>query len=220
VPPHRNGLSALAIIGIVAVMLVVLIATGIGIAAALGHGTQGQYASDFKDSLDGSTSAAWPSTGGCYYQGSAYHASPANAGHSIYCESPAGSVSDFDTSVTVSQVAGPLDQEYGLGFRHAISGSYDVFLITSDGHAEFSKLFGGQWIQITHDWQPTRFNRGLNTKNSLRVVGHGSTFSFYVNGAELGQVQDSTYARGTVGVFSGEYGVDAAYTNFEVKGNP
>jgi hypothetical protein len=227
VPPVRKGVSAPAIVGIVALVLVVVIAAGVGTLIALGHSIAGfpglaqgpAYAYSFKDSLDGTSPSGWSVGESCYFKGGAYHVNPVKADSSEFCVSPAESLSDFDLQVTASQAAGALDEPYGLGFRHEEAGSYYVFLLQSDGTALFLKHLDGKWIQVAHAWDSPTFHKGLNAQNTMRVVAHESTFTFYVNGVLLGQVTDTTYIRGAVGLVSGDTGVDAVFTNFEVKGN-
>jgi len=55
--------------------------------------------------------------------------------------------------------------------------------------------------------------------NHLRADCMGNTLTFYVNGFQLAQVQDSTLASGDIGLLAGTFaqpGVDVVFDNFVV----
>jgi hypothetical protein len=248
-PPPRKRMSTPAIIGIVALALVLAIAASVGVLIALSpargsvfssvatshalatstvqaqetstaQAAAGGYRYDFKDSLNGSSNAGWVTDTHCYFQGNAYHANTGTDYQGLNCPAPAGSFSDMDLHVTVSEKTGPLNYGYGVVFRHQSSGNEYVFVLASNGEAWFDKIVSGNITHLSDYWQPAGFYRGLGANNTLRVVARGTSFTFYINSEQVGQGTDSTYARGTLGIFSGGPSLDAAFTNFEVQGNP
>jgi hypothetical protein len=241
-PAPRKRLSAVAIIGLVALVVVIGIAGATGALIALGprlgggtgagsaanqtaatptvQPTATTAAYDFKDSLNGATNAGWNDDQYCFFKNGAYHVNPGSSYGGFYCQAPAGSFSDFDVQVTTSEIAGPLNYGYGLVMRHDADGSFYVFVVSSDGSAWFDKFTSWKITNLSDTWHPTNFTRGLNARNTIRVVASGTSFRFFVNGEQVGQATDTTYPRGTIGLFSGDSNLDAAFTTFEVRGTP
>jgi hypothetical protein len=236
----RKRLPILAIIGLVVLMMVVSLggATGLlltlgprlsnggGFFAHLGHATTTTaeptpmtYNDDFTDSLNGAVNIGWYTDTRCYFKDDVYHVNPGPSNTGILCPAPVPELYDLDMRVTVSEVSGPLNDGYGLIFRYQSTGSLYVFAITSDGQAWFDTINAGKTTQQKRLWNPTNFARGLNSPNTIRVIARGSAFTFYVNGVQVGQVTDSTYAQGYVGLYSGANNLDAAFSTFELHGN-
>jgi hypothetical protein len=65
-----------------------------------------------------------------------------------------------------------------------------------------------------------RLRSGYNHPNTLRVVGQGSNFAFYVNGEHIGSWSDASYPTGSVGLFAGSPNMDAGFANVGVDGSP
>jgi hypothetical protein len=126
--------------------------------------------------------------------------------------------------VEATQVAGPIDNGYGMLFRiDGRTDSFYAFQISGDGYvwiahcakgcAEERALVQGGWFESTAVYQ------GLNQTNRLRVRAEGGNFTFYVNDQEVGRATDSAIARGDIGLVVetlGEGGVRVAFDNFSV----
>jgi hypothetical protein len=161
---------------------------------------------------------------------------------------------DFDVSTRARAAAGPEDNGFGLVFRLQDGGnqntaddSYYLFLISSDGYYRVSRVINGQ-ARIVSDWIDSPAVRlGIGSVNTLRVVGQGDRFAFYINGVRvplciptapdgistyaLGEciggalvdtLVDASIAVGRVGVGavsteSGESGVQVAFEQFIVS---
>ena len=123
-----------------------------------------------------------------------------------------------------TQVAGPIDNGYGMLFRiDGRTDSFYAFQVSGDGYvwiahcadgcAEERALVQGGWFEST------AVNQGLNATNRLRVRAEGNSFIFYVNDQEVGQATDNSIARGDIGLVVetlGEGGVRIAFDNFRV----
>lgn len=89
--------------------------------------------------------------------------------------------SDFDVRVQARTVAGPEDNGFGIVYREQDPNNFYYFLISSDGYYYVSRFLDGDehvlstWIQSPH------VNTGIGAENSLRVIGQGDRFRFYVN---------------------------------------
>ncbi|HSH01097.1 MAG TPA: hypothetical protein VLL52_01175 [Anaerolineae bacterium] len=126
-----------------------------------------------------------------------------------------------------TQVAGPLDNGYGLLFRSSLdpnNGAFYLFKISGDGHAWMgycslgcseneTPLVGQGWVETS------AIKQGLNETNILRVTAEGSNFVFAVNGIEVGRVSDPTLTKGDIGLLVqtlGEGGVRIHFDNAKV----
>jgi hypothetical protein len=167
--------------------------------------------------------------------------------------------SDFDVSVQATASDGPENNSYGLIFRHQDKGNtapedddYYLFLISSDGYYQvFRQLNSAAEKQRQKElstWIPSpAVNAGIGAQNTLRVVGSGDRFQFYINGQRMqlcipddpngtstydeaksecaGQMVntlvDSSIPYGRLGVVAGaldDPGVAADFDNFVVTG--
>ena len=123
-----------------------------------------------------------------------------------------------------TQVAGPIDNGYGMLFRiDGRTDSFYAFQVSGDGYvliahcakgcAEERALVQGGWFEST------AVNQGLNQTNRLRVRAERGSFIFYVNDQEVGRATDNAIARGDIGLVVetlGEGGVRVAFDNFSV----
>lgn len=95
---------------------------------------------------------------------------------------------DFDLHVTATAVDGPLDNGFGVIFRlqtkdnqRLSDDSYYLFLISSDGYYRVTRTVDGT-EHIISDWIPSGLiQEGFEAENTLRVVGQGGSFQFFVN---------------------------------------
>jgi hypothetical protein len=240
VPPQRKGPSEVAIIGMVAVVLVVLIAATVGslvlLRSSVGMGhtslglsqaqatsaaqpTVGNYGYEFKDALDGSIPLGWTSSPQCYFKDGAYHVNPGSQYAASVCMPPTGSSYDLDMRVTAMQVSGSPGNGYGLIFHRDSTADGYVFVVDGLGEAWFATLTAWK-VTLRSDFGAVpAFKSGPGGQNILRVIVSGSNFTFYVDGTRVGQVTDTTYISGWSGLYSGGSGLDAAFTNFRLDGN-
>jgi hypothetical protein len=172
--------------------------------------------SDFTDPLTSNVNG-WPEDSYCSFRDGAYHVNPGTSYGGYLCYAPVGQFSDFDLHVTAQDVSGTLNSGYGLLFRATNAQNHYVFVVAALGAAWVDKIVNGLPYSVSPYWTPPTFVPGWGHPTTLRVVAHGSSFTCYVNGVEVGTVSDSTFTRGKVGVLSG---VDAAFSNFEVAGVP
>ena len=64
----------------------------------------------------------------------------------------------------------------------AASTSYYAFFISSDGYYSLQKIIGGR-TQTISTWIPSpSIQQGLQTQNTIRVLGRGADFEFFING--------------------------------------
>jgi hypothetical protein len=122
-----------------------------------------------------------------------------------------------------TQIAGPLNNGYGMLFKlDEETDSFYMFEVSGDGwiwigrcaelcETEQIALVGGDWFRSP------AVNQGLQSTNNLRVVVEGSRMTFYVNGIEVGRSSDDRLTEGDVAVMVealGEGGVRVIFDNF------
>lgn len=92
---------------------------------------------------------------------------------------------DFDVSVQARAVEGPpqnpLNNGFGLVFRLLDEDNNYQFLISSDGYYQVRRTVDGNSREISTWIDTPVVQQGLGALNTIRVVGHGNRFQFYVN---------------------------------------
>jgi hypothetical protein len=129
-------------------------------------------------------------------------------------------LSDFSLTVEAAQVSGPDDNEYGVLVRMEDPDHFYRFSISGDGYYLVSKHDDEKWEALSgDDWAPSDAIHLGTAANLLKVVCQGDVMSFWVNGARLAEVRDSSYPRGGVGLYAGSFfepGVEVYFDNLSV----
>jgi hypothetical protein len=197
-------------------VVIALIVGGLGFAVThLQQQSAGHFS--YQDSLAGGASG-WPQSNGCFSSNGAYHISPPGDKYALSCFAPTtNGYTDLDLSVTANLVSGPDNASYGLLFRVIDPGDAYVFEVFADGHARLDTIANGTVTPLSTVWNVRGMRTGTGQSNDLRVVARGSLITCYVNGTQVGQLSDTRFAGGQVGLFAGMPGIDVAYTNFSVQ---
>jgi hypothetical protein len=225
-PPRKS--RAGIIIGVL-VVIIVLLAGGLGITLHTLKGQSGNSATKgtaatstpvptatpnetrfFQDPLT-SNQNGWAADSHCFFQNSAYHIRDG-----YLCYAPIGTLADLSVSVDVQQVSGPDNWFYGIVLRRASKGNYYVFDIDSRGKWLFGKVVNNTYSDILPYRPDPAIKTGLNVRNTLLVRTKGTHFDFYVNGTKVGETDDATFASGKCGVH-GDSHLEAAFNNFIVN---
>ncbi len=136
-----------------------------------------------------------------------------------FWSTPHQNFSDVRMEVDTGKLAGPDENRIGLICR--FNGSdYYFFIISSDGFYGMGVYSGGQAVLLGHSemQSSSNINKGLAV-NHLRADCAGNTLTFYVNGFQIAQAQDSTLTTGDIGLLAGTFatlGVDVIFDNFVV----
>jgi hypothetical protein len=107
-------------------------------------------------------------------------------------------VEDFTAKVDVTHVSGSENASYGLLFRLEDAENLYYFCISDVGFYYAGLLENGVWITLI-DWTETT-TINVNSANTLKVVGNGNEFTFYINDTEVDSLRDSTHSSGTAGL--------------------
>ena len=107
-------------------------------------------------------------------------------------------VEDFTSTVDATHVSGAENASYGIIFRVVDAENLYYFCISDVGYYYAGLLENGVWTTLI-DWTETN-TINVNSANTLKVVGNGDQFNFYVNGTEVDSLRDSTHSSGTAGL--------------------
>ncbi|GAB4525198.1 MAG: hypothetical protein OHK0046_40750 [Anaerolineae bacterium] len=92
---------------------------------------------------------------------------------------------NFDFSVEVNALEGPLDNGFGVVFRQRDRQNYYTFFISSDGFYRVERVTPGA-TKVLSEWHTTPLvNQGLEARNTLRVIGYEDRFQFFINGEQV-----------------------------------
>ena len=118
---------------------------------------------------------------------------------------------DFYAAVTGTAAACRFRDRHGLLFRLQDSSNYYQFEVDCDGRYRLAKVLDGALTPLK-DWTASEaIRKGEGMTNELGVRAKGGTLEVFVNGQALFQAQDSAYAEGGFGLYTGS-GLSGTYT--------
>jgi hypothetical protein len=122
---------------------------------------------------------------------------------------------NFEMTVVTEQLAGPLDNEYGLLLRMDNDTDFYVFSVSGDGYTRAALFQDELWTVLGSDWTPNdNINQGLSA-NTLSVTALDTTFTLSVNGAEVLKIDDETLSSGSIGLYAGAFGEGGVVVAFD-----
>jgi len=127
-------------------------------------------------------------------------AAPSTVGFSIAVIN----LTDFDLTVTTTQISGGLANGYGVIFRYIDQNNFYRFDISGDGLWGVSRRLKDQWVPILELTASSAIQTGY-ASNTLRLVARGGQFEFYANGVLLGQAADANLPVGRIGLFASTF---------------
>ena len=166
----------------------------------------------FEDDLTTNVNG-WVSTSDCFFRSDGYHIA---GGHVCFSRVPGTTASDANISVQVQQVSGSIADPYGLVFRSDDHGNYYFFGIDGNGKWLFEKVVATQATILIPFTPNAIIAKGLNSSNIIEVHALATHFELYVNGVLVGQLDDSTYSEGRVGL-AGDDSIEVVYTNLRIN---
>ena len=169
----------------------------------------------FSDPLT-SNANGWSNDTHCFFRSDGYHI--AGDGNSWDCIAPTNVPNDFSAQVQVKQIAGPTNDGYGIAFRHNSAGNTYFFLIDGNGHWTIQKCVNEK-CSVLSDWSTSggAIHTGLNKENTLEVDATGSHFTFSANGKQIGQINDTTFSSGNLGLSgAGMANSEVVYTDLVI----
>jgi len=130
------------------------------------------------------------------------------------------SFTDGVYEVSATQVAGPLNNGFGMVFRlDNDRDDFYLFKISGDGYVWIGRYHsGGTEVEpLVGEWwfESPAVRQGLNQTNQLRVAAEGANLIFSVNGQEVGRVTDNTFASGDIGLLVETLGLGGVQVQFD-----
>ena len=107
-------------------------------------------------------------------------------------------VEDFTVTTDATHISGAENASYGIIFRVMDNQNLYYFAISDVGYYYVGLLVNDEWITLL-DWTETD-TINVNSPNTLKVVGKGDQFTFYINGNEVNTLSDGTVPSGTAGL--------------------
>lgn len=92
---------------------------------------------------------------------------------------------DFDYTVMAAAVGGPENNGYGVVFRYTNPDNTYAFHISSDGYYRVVRTVGGVSKDLSAWIRSDLINLGIGGVNTIRVVGQGASFQFFINGQQV-----------------------------------
>lgn len=165
----------------------------------------------YQDSLT-DTPSNWANDSHCAFKSDGYHI----AGGYVCVAPDAAGATDVDINVTVKAVHTTTNTGYAIVFRHVSSGNFYSFEITPDGQWGLYKFVNSNATAVSDLQSSAAIQTGASATNQMRVLAVGSHFVFYINGQQVGVVDDSTFTSGTVGLANDDSAStsEIVFTNF------
>ena len=178
------------------------------------------YSEDFSSSKSG-WYTSWTGDFIASYKNGKYHLTevPPNQWRSAF--SPTSlNLSDFVLEIEATKEAGPDDNIFGVIVRAIDLRNYYAYILSSDGYYQVAKLQNNSWAYVS-DWAKSSAIKTGNATNLIKIVCNGDKQSFYVNGVKLTDYNDSSFAYGQLGLYTGtqsEGNVTIGFDNLNVWG--
>ena len=157
--------------------------------------------------------------GGCQFVGGIYEASGTLEGSRNYCVANAStdSFTDFDYEVQMKVIEGDCG---GLLFRIGSLPSLAAysFEVCQDGTFNVAVYSNDNPTYLINRSPNPAFQTGAN-QYTLAITAKRNNLTFYVNGQEVGNITNSTYTTGQIGMFAHahtNYPTEVAFTNAQV----
>jgi hypothetical protein len=152
------------------------------------------------------------------YSNDTYHIVVNDTNSDVWANPGKESFTDVHIEVDATKNGGPDDNDYGIICRYTDVDQFYYGVISSDGYYGIMKMTsdGGELIGEDSLLQSDKISQGTST-NKIRFDCVGSTLTLYVNGAQVGQVTDTDYTEGNVGLVAGTFdtsGTDILFDNF------
>jgi hypothetical protein len=199
---RRAGGAIARIVGAVIVLAVIVVG------ALVYNAVKGDIV--YQNSLQ-SVSSGWVNNTTCSFQSDGYHITAGEV-----CYAPTDPLNDVTLTVTVKQISGDTAQPYGVAFRRVSAGNYYNLDVNSNGEWAFGKVVNGSESLIGDATSNAALHTGLNAANTLEVQAKGSHFTFFVNGTQVGQGDDSAYVSGLWGL-EGSNNIEVVFNNITIK---
>ena len=230
-PPKRNNTRLFIIFGVIAAVIIVASLGALGfVLSANGGGSDASHVATvaatptptlneqqiFRDPLTANT-YGWPTSDHCFFESDGYHV---KGTYGCYAPTPAYLLDKSDTTVNVKLAAVSGGNAYGLLLRiqhlpGAQHNRFYAFVLASNGAWSFQRC-DGTCDSLVDFTQNAAIHAGVGATNTLRAIAEGSSYTLYVNGTQVGHVDDAEFTDGQTGLsVSGT--CEAVFTNILIN---
>ena len=134
---------------------------------------------------------------------------------------PGLNFSDVVVEVDATKAGGPDDNDFGIICRYQDGDNFYFFINSSDGYYAIGKaLDGAQQLIGVDKMNPSDAIHQGKATNHIRADCVHNHLVLHVNGKQLFDVQDDSFASGDVGLMAGTFdegGADILFDNFVVR---
>lgn len=140
-------------------------------------------------------------------------------GFAFHRESETKPLASFLAEVDVTQIAGPLNGEYGLIFHYKDTDNFYLYAVNGMGNYSLWKKVAGNWTNLI-DWTETEaLDTNEAATNALALLVEGGQITLLANETVIAQYADEAPFTGAVGLMAGTFdepGVQIAFDNFNL----
>ena len=132
---------------------------------------------------------------------------------------PGDIFTDFYAEVDTVYSFGPVDAEYGIYFRNADGSNYYFYAVSPLGSFSLWKLVDDEWESVLGWTDSDVLEIGEGAENRLGVLAEGSSLTLLANDEVLAELEDDSFADGSLGLFVGAFeegDVEVGFDNFAV----
>lgn len=171
----------------------------------------------------------WPTSSTFFFHAGRYFVQNKNSTGLVAAFYADHQFTNFQLSVVTAEISGTYDgaDYYGLVFRaSADQASYYLFEVTASngGQYGFLRSDGGHWMPPLASGAIPDLLNPQGQSNVLSVTARGSTFTFAINGQQIGKiVRDTTraaLASGSIGLVVEEPGTEVAFSHLLISSLP
>lgn len=176
------------------------------------------YQDDFSNPNSGWPTAADADKAAAYSNGQ-YVMSAFTTSQDVWAH-PGQNFTDVSIEVDATKSGGPDNNDFGVICRFQNDDNFYFLIVASDGYQSIGKYENGDLIYLSGDQMlPTDAVLPGTATNHVRGDCVGSTLTLYVNGQQVAQVTDTSFASGDIGLTVGTFdepNVAVTFDNFVV----
>ena len=146
-------------------------------------------------------------------EGRTYHVDAVDPNLFVWGMSPV-EASNFYVEVYVDRVAGPLNNEFGIVFRHVDADNFYAFMASSDGYYILRAMVDGEWSEIIPWTASDAVDQSDGASNLVGVYANGATLVLLINDTVVNQIDDESFSAGGIALSAGSFdegGVEIAF---------
>jgi hypothetical protein len=138
------------------------------------------------------------------FEGRTYRIDAIDTDLFVWGISPA-EAANFYVEVYADRVAGPLNNEFGIVFRHVDTDNFYAFMASSDGYYVLRTLEDGEWSDIIPWTASDAIDQEEGAANLVGVYADGPMLLLLINDTVVDWLEDATFAEGGLALAAGSF---------------